>query len=521
MQQNNPLQNSIPAKVLAANTVSKRFGGIQALDRVSLDIRAGEVHALVGENGAGKSTLMKILAGIYQDYEGQLLLDEKPVRFDNPRMALEHGIAMIHQELNLIPHLSIAENIFLGREFLNAVGWVDRRRTNRETMLLLSKLDLQVAPETPIRKLRVGQQQLVEIAKALSLKARVIIMDEPTSAISDREVDILFRLIRELAQRGVAIVYISHKLDEVFRISDRISVLRDGEYVDTFDAETLAPDRLIPLMVGRDVEDFFVTTETRNTTQVLRLEDICLGHPTRPGEYLVDHVSLSVARGEVLGVFGLMGAGRSELLETLFGIHPGKGSGHIWVEGQAVSIRHPQEAIRAGLALVPEDRKVQGLVLGMSVRDSISLANIQLAESYGFLNRRREESLARDYIQRLQIKTANEYQIIKNLSGGNQQKVVIAKWLATHPKVLLLDEPTRGIDVNAKNEIYKLVGELAAGGMAIVMVSSELPEILTMAHRIVVFSEGRLTLETTREAATEESLLHAALPRHTQEKSRI
>lgn len=498
--------------VLAARGVSKSFGGIKALDQVNLDIHAGEVHALVGENGAGKSTLMKILAGIHVKYEGTLTLEGTPLTLSHPSQALAMGIAMIHQELNLIPHLSIAENIFLGREFCHALGWIDRARMRAETQRLLDTLDLQVSPDTPVCQLRVGQQQLVEIAKALSLQARVIIMDEPTSAISDREVTLLFDLIRSLKRQGVAVVYISHKLEEIFAISDRITVLRDGQWVGTHPAAEVTQETLVPMMVGRDLQAGAARKPAVAAKEVLRVEDLCLNHPTRRGDFLVDHVTLNVCSGEVVGLFGLMGAGRSEFLETLFGLHAHRSSGRMTLDGQPLRVRSAREAIDAGIALVPEDRKQQGLVLGMSVRNSISLASIHQVESYGFLSPRREQALAHDYIDRLSIKTPSDRQLVQNLSGGNQQKVVIAKWLATRPRVLLLDEPTRGIDIHAKSEIYRLVAELAESGMAILMVSSELPEIMALSDRILVLSEGHLTAEMSRSEATEEKLLQAALP---------
>jgi ribose transport system ATP-binding protein len=498
--------------VLAARGVSKRFGGIKALDQVNLDIRAGEVHALVGENGAGKSTLMKILAGIHVHFEGTLTLEGQPLTLTHPSQALALGIAMIHQELNLIPYLSIAENIFLGRELRHPLGWIDGARMRDQTRRLLESLDLQVSPDTPVCELRVGQQQQVEIAKALSLQARVIIMDEPTSAISDREVTILFERIRALKEQGVAIVYISHKMEEILAISDRITVLRDGCMVATRQAAEVTQEALVSLMVGRDLAARVARTGAVGADVILRVEDLSLAHPTRRGDFLVDHVTLQVCRGEVVGLFGLMGAGRSELLETLFGLHPRRSSGRMAMEGKQVPIHSARAAIQAGLALVPEDRKQQGLVLGMSVRHSISLASIRQVESFGFLSPRREQALACDYIGRLNIKTPSDRQAVQNLSGGNQQKVVLAKWLATRPRVLLLDEPTRGIDIHAKSEIYRLIGELAQSGMAILMVSSELPEIMALSDRILVLSEGCLTAEMTRSEATEERLLQAALP---------
>ena len=499
--------------VIAAEGITKSFGGIKALDGAYISVYAGQVNAVVGENGAGKSTLMKILSGIYRDYEGRIFLRGWEVSFDSPRQAQEEGVAIIHQELNLIPHLSVAENIFLGREPLDRLGLIDFKRMYDQTSTLLGKLDLHVDPRRSISELRVGQQQIVEVGKALALNARVIIMDEPTSAISEREVDVLFDLIGSLIQRGVAVVYISHKLGEVFRIAGNITVMRDGRTVASRAREQLRRDDIVRMMVGRDMADFFVKAETVRGTEALRVEKIRLDHPDRPGDYLVKDIDFSVHRGEVLGLFGLMGAGRTELFETIFGLHPKTSSGRLFLEGTELSIAVPFKAIEAGIALVPEDRKRQGLVPGMSVAASISLACIGQVEQFGFLSSRLERYLADNYMNRLRIKAASQKQPVKDLSGGNQQKVVISKWLATKPKVLLLDEPTRGIDVSAKNEIYKLISELAAAGLAIVMSSSELPEIMTIADRIMVISEGMKTAEFPRATATEESIMRAALPR--------
>jgi ribose transport system ATP-binding protein len=435
------------------------------------------------------------------------------VAFDSPRRAQEKGIALIHQELNLIPHLSVAENIFLGREFLNPLGLIDVSRMDVEARALLDRLDLPVDARRRVGELRVGQQQVIEIAKALAQDAHVIIMDEPTSAISEHEVNVLFDLIDSLTRRDVAVVYITHKLDEVFRIADRVTVMRDGRTVGSHACAELTRDDVVRMMVGRDMEQFFVKTPVAWGAEALRVEGIRLDHPDRPGDYLVKDIGFAVRNGEVLGLFGLMGAGRTELFETIFGLHAKSASGRLFVEGRELPVASPAEAIEAGIALVPEDRKQQGLVLDMSVAASISLASIAKIERFGFLSGPRERALVADYTKRLQIKTPSVTQPVKNLSGGNQQKVVIAKWLAVQPKVLLLDEPTRGVDVNAKNEIYKLISELAAAGMAIVMISSELPEIMTIADRIIVLSEGRQTGEFSRAEATQEAILTAALPR--------
>ena len=507
------IQRTANQVVLEAKEITKTFPGVRALDGVSFEVHRGKVNALVGENGAGKSTLMKILSGVYLQYEGKIFLEGREVRFSNPREAQNNGIAIIPQELNLIPYLSVAENVFLGREFVNPLGLIDYQRMYGETEEVLEKLNSQIDFKGLVCDLRVGQQQIVEIAKALSLDARVIIMDEPTSAISEREVEVLFDLIRSLTKHGVAIVYITHKLDELFQIADRVTVMRDGKVIRSSPVGEVTQDDVVRMMVGRDIKEFFVKTGASRQQQVFSIQDMCLSHPIRAGDYLVDHVSFSVREGEVLGIFGLMGAGRTELLETIFGMHPRQSSGRVLLRGQELDIRSPRDAIDSGIGLVPEDRKQQGLVLLMSVGANISLANLKLTERFSFLSSRLEKQLARDYVSRLKIKLASIWQSVENLSGGNQQKVVIAKWLATKPKVLLLDEPTRGIDVNAKNEIYKLISELARAGLGIVIVSSELPEILAISDRIVVLSEGKKTGEFARSHATEELVMRAAIPK--------
>jgi len=509
--------------ILQAKSISKTFGGIKALDNVSLEIYAGKVNTIVGENGAGKSTLMKVLSGVYQEYEGQIFLDGCQIAFANPKEAQNSGIAIIHQELNLIPYLSVAENIFLGREFINRLGLIDYKRMHRETTKLLERLDLHINPRIPVSDLRVGQQQVVEIAHALSLDTRIVIMDEPTSAISEHEIEVLFGLIRSLTAQGVAVVYITHKLDELFQIADTVTVLRDGKLVGSSGIEDVTHDDIVRLMVGRDVKDFFVKANVVKPREVLSVRDICLAHPKRPGDFVVDHVSFEVKAGEVLGLFGLMGAGRTELLETIFGLHPKRSSGRILLNDRQTRVNSPADAINFGIGFVTEDRKLEGLIPQMSVAASISLASLEQAERFGFLSGRLESRLAQNYVERLRIKTPSVQQVVENLSGGNQQKVVIAKWLATNPRVLLLDEPTRGIDINAKNEIYRLISELTKAGLAIVMVSSELPEIMAIADRIIVLSEGKQTAEFTPSQATEELIMKAAIPKsfRSQQSSRV
>jgi ribose transport system ATP-binding protein len=501
-----------PGIILETRGVGKAFGSVVALDDVSIKLHSGRVNTIVGENGAGKSTLMNILSGVYRDYTGDVYLDQKAVQFANPKQAMDQGIVMIHQEMNLIPNLSIAENVFLGREFHSQTGLIDYKRMHQETKKLLDLLKMDIPPFHKTSNLKVGQQQVVEIAKALSLNARVIIMDEPTSAISNQEVKVLFDIILSLKFRGVAIVYITHKMDELFQIGDDVTVLRDGKVAGTEKIANVIHDDVVHLMVGRDINDFFVKADTTLGKEVLRVENLKLDHEVKQNEYRLLNISFAVRKGEVLGIYGLMGAGRTELFEALFGLHPSSSSGKIYVDGNEVQIDSPRDAIDAGLALVPEDRKEGGLVLEMNIAASIDLASINQVESFIFLNKQKEKTLALDYMEKLKIKAPSVWEIVKNLSGGSQQKVVLAKWLATNPKVILMDEPTRGIDVNAKNEIYNLISELAVKGIGIVVVSSELPEIMAISDRIIVLSEGQLKTELTGEEINEETIINAALP---------
>ena len=498
--------------MLVAENITKRFSGVTALENVNLELHSGKVNAIIGENGAGKSTLMKILSGVYPDYEGRIVYNGDTVSFSNPREAQDKGIAIIHQELNLIPYLSITENIFLGREIESPWGILDQKEMRLQTQLLLNRLKLNVDPATQVYKLKVGQQQVVEIAKALLLDSEVIIMDEPTSAISESEVEVLFNIIADLKRENKTIVYISHKLDELFKIADRYIVLRDGRSIESGDMAGMTHDSIIQKMVGREIQIMRKKAATCCDEPVLTVENLTMKHPAKPQENLLKDLSFTLCKGEILGVFGLMGAGRTELLEAIFGLHPKLISGKISVEDREVKFKSPAFAIRAGIALVPEDRKKDGLVLGLDVRTNISLTTLESMEDLGMLNDSKECSLSEKYIKELCIKPSSDTQAAKNLSGGNQQKIVIAKWLATHPKVLLLDEPTRGIDVNAKNEIYKLILSLADAGLGIIMASSELPEILAISDRVLVMAEGNLTAEFPVAEATEDNILKAAIP---------
>ena len=498
--------------MIVAENITKKFPGVIALNKVSMQLFPGKVNAIVGENGAGKSTLMKILSGVTSDYEGRILFNGKEVQFDGIRDAQAKGIAIIHQELNLIPYLTIRENIFLGREMVDRWGFLDKKAMRNRTIQLLKKLKLELNPESLVSDLKVGQQQVVEIAKALLTDSEVIIMDEPTSAISDKEVEVLFGIINDLKKENKIIVYISHKLDELFRIADRFIVLRDGNSIESGDMKGMTHDQLIQKMVGREIQIIRKQDESPKEDEVLHIEKLCLHHPGRK-ENLLKNISLRLHRGEIIGLFGLMGAGRTELLETIFGMHRERRSGEIIVGGNRTAFRSPADAIKAGIALVPEDRKRDGLVLGLDVRTNISLTNLEKIESGIFLHDRKEGALAGKYIDELKIKTSSDRQTVRNLSGGNQQKVVIAKWLARNPIVLLLDEPTRGIDINAKNEIYKLMLKLTDAGLGIIMASSELPEILAVSDRVLVLSEGSLTADIPIRDASENILLSAAIPK--------
>lgn len=501
-----------PNILLQAKNITKKFGGVVALDNVNLEVHTGKVNVIVGENGAGKSTLMKILSGVYPEYEGTLLLNGTEVNFSTPKEAMQKGVAIIHQELNLIPYLSITQNIFLGREIHNSFGILDTKQMHKKTKALLDRLDCNLSPKTLISKLRVGEKQLVEISKALLEDAKLVIMDEPTSAISDSEVEVLFKIIASLKKQNVSILYISHKLDELFQIADRFTGLRDGKIVGRIEnAKDAKKDDLIRLMVGRDIKNKYQKETIPFGEEVLKVENITLPKINDKSTYIIKDISFSVKKGEVLGIFGLMGAGRTELLETLFGLHPNRMTGTVFIENEEVKIKSVMDAIKNGIGLVPEDRKNHGLILQMDISKNMSMASVDDVVKHGFLSTALEMLLSKKYIEALKIKTPSEKQLSKNLSGGNQQKVVLSKWLATTPKVLFLDEPTRGIDVNAKNEIYHVIHNLAKDGLAIVVVSSELPEIIAISDRILVLADSKITGEFNQQNANEEDIMKAAI----------
>ncbi len=497
--------------LLEMRDITKEFPGVKALDNVNLDLFAGEFHALVGENGAGKSTLMKVLSGVYPfgNYTGEIVMDGEVQTFHTIREAEDAGIAIIFQELSLVKELTIAENIFLGREPAN-LGVINWHKMYKDASSLLKDLHLDIRPQTEVGNLGIGQQQLVEIAKALSHDAKLLVLDEPTAALTEAEVETLFTILRKLKERGVGMIYISHKLDEVFEMSDRITVLRDGQTVGTQPAAELDKDRVISLMVGREVGDIFPEVSHKMGDVAMEVKNLTAYEFEHPDKKLVDNVSFTVRKGEVLGIAGLMGAGRSELLSTIFGAWRGKHSGEIFVEGKKVDIRSPKDAIDNGIGFVTEDRKRFGLILDQTILDNSTLAGLKQISGRFVTSRPKELSATNEVMQTLKVKANSALTVTGTLSGGNQQKVVVGKWLLINPKVLFLDEPTRGIDVGAKQEIYAEINKLAEEGLAIVMVSSELPEVLGVSDRILVLHEGRMTGVFTREEATPENVMAAA-----------
>ncbi|MGA8115934.1 MAG: sugar ABC transporter ATP-binding protein [Actinocatenispora sp.] len=504
--------------LLVMRDIGKSFPGVRALRGVSLRVRAGRVHALLGENGAGKSTLCNILSGVFGDYDGRVEIAGRPVTLHSPRDAQQQGIGMIHQELNLVPDLSVADNVLLGAEPRTRLGLLDRRRMRARATELLAGLGLSIDPRRPVRRCRIAEQQLIEMAKALSADVRILVMDEPTSALADAEVRRLFSVIRALTARGVAIIYISHRLEELEEIADEVTVLRDGGYVGTRRMSDTSRDELIGMMVGRPLGELFPGGADPDPAapEGLRVEALSLTGDTRSARTPLHDVDLSVRAGEIVGLAGLMGAGRTEVLEAVFGAYgSGPVTGRMLLGGAPYTPRSPRHAIRRGVALVAEDRKQQSLVLGATLRFNASLAALRRFLRFGRVDSRAERAAVADQVAALRVRAPGLNTIVGTLSGGNQQKVVLAKCLLTRPRVLLLDEPTRGIDVGAKAEIYAICRELAARGTAILMVSSELPELLAMCDRIAVLCEGRVTTQLSRAEATQEKILSAAMARRT------
>ncbi len=494
-------------ELLRVERVNKAFPGVQALKDVSLNIGKGEVLALVGENGAGKSTLMNILSGIHQKDSGRIFIEGREVNINSPLHSQHLGLSIIHQELNLVPHFSVAENIFVGQEKRRGGIFLDRPQTLREAKTVLDRVGLTIDPNLLVRTLSIAQRQMIEIAKALSRNARLIVMDEPTSSISDREVERLFKIIRDLKASGVSVIFISHKLEEVFAIADRIAVMRDGEMIGELDSKRSTQDEVIRMMVGREIKDIFPKTAGPAGGELFAVRDLVVDGQEQA-------LSFSLRRGEILGFAGLVGAGRSELLQAIFGIDAHR-SGEILLEGAPVRIRSPRDAIGLGIGFVPEDRKLKGLMLGLAVRDNISIASLETISRRGVMRNGAERASVDAFIHQLMIKTSGRDQLALHLSGGNQQKVVLAKWLAIKPKVLIVDEPTRGVDVGAKKEIHAILDRLAGEGVALIMISSELPEILGMSDRIIVMHAGQIKGELLRREATQEKILTLALSRET------
>jgi rhamnose transport system ATP-binding protein len=484
--------------VISMRGINKAFGGVQALRDVEFDIYAGEVHALFGENGAGKSTLIKIITGVHQPDSGEMLLSGEPVQFANPREAQAAAIAAIYQEPNLFPDLDIAENIYVGRQ-PKKMGRVDWAQMYRDAENLLESLGLKLDVRTKARSLSVAQQQMVEIARALSLDAKVLIMDEPTSSLTLSEVDDLFAITRRLRDQGTALVFISHRIEELFALADRVTILRDGNYISTRMIADVTREEVIQMMVGRPLHTLYPKEDVKIGEVVLEIKNLSIA-----GQF--EDISFDVRAGEILGVYGLVGAGRTEIARAIFGTEPAM-SGQILIHGQPVTIRSPQQAMVLGIAYVPEDRKMHGLILPMSISSNITMSILSQFATATWINSQRENAAARELAQQLSVKAAGVWQKAQELSGGNQQKVVLSKWLATKPRILILDEPTRGIDVGAKSEVHQLLSQLALEGVAIIMISSELPEVLGMSDRILVIREGHVGGEFGREEATQEKLM--------------
>lgn len=490
------------APFLQMKGITKQFPGVLALNQVDLSVYPGRVLALVGENGAGKSTLMKVLSGVHKRDAGEILIEGKSVEIDSPLASRQMGISIIFQELSVLNNMDVAENIFVGRE-KKKNGFVDKKAQHQEARALLDRVGLNIDTHTMTHRLSTAQKQMVEVAKALSYNSKLIIMDEPTSSLTDTETAMLMKIIRRLRDEGVAIVFISHRMNEIFEISDEIAVMRDGEMVQHMITGEVDEQQVIAAMVGRDVNDIFHKEEAPIGDVVLEVKNLS----TR--NFLKD-ISFNVRAGEIVGFAGLVGAGRSEVMRALFAVDP-RESGEIFINGKPVEIKSTVDALRAGMGFVPEDRKEQGLILKQTIRANASLAALDSVADGWFINRKKEKGLSDEYVSKLKVKTPSIEQLIMNLSGGNQQKVVIAKWMATHPKVLILDEPTRGIDVGAKKEIHTLMSELAKQGVAIIMISSELPEVLGMADRIYVMHDGRIKGEIDRAEASQEAIMKMAI----------
>lgn len=488
--------------ILELENITKEFPGVKALDNIQLKVKKGSVHALMGENGAGKSTLMKIIFGIYTPNHGTIKYKGKELTVSSTKEALKNGISMIHQELSPVPHMTVAENIFLGREPSGKLGWVNDKKMVNDARELFKKLNMNIDPNSKMKDLSIANMQMVEIATAVSYNADLIIMDEPTSAITEKEVEQLFEIIHSLKEKGVSIIYISHKMDEIFKICDEITVFRDGQFIGTKGAHELNQDTLIQMMVGREIKQVFHKEKAEIKEVVLAVNNL-----SKKGKF--NNVSFEVRKGEILGIAGLMGSGRTEVIESIFGIDP-PDSGDIFIQGEKVTIKSPQDAIKQKLSLLTEDRKLTGAFLPISIRENMIISNVDQFIKHGYVNSKLVNDTCNEQVEKLNIKTPSIDQLIMNLSGGNQQKVLLARWLLNDPDILILDEPTRGVDVGAKSEIHKLMSKLAQEGKAIIMISSEMPEVLGMSDRVIVMHEGRKKGELSREEANQEKILEVA-----------
>ncbi len=497
------------APFLEMRNISKTFPGVKALDRVNLHVSCGEVLALAGENGAGKSTLMKILTGVHEhDPGGSILIDGEEIVLRDGNHARALGIGIIYQELSVVENLTVAENIFLAKEPRGRLGLLDRARMNDDARAVLETIDMNIDPKTRVSELSVGQKQMIEIAKAISYQSKAIIMDEPTASLSHHETRVLIDLIKRLREKGIGIIYISHRLEEVFDLADRVTVLRDGTTVDTLPIAEVTRESLVRKMVDRELSDLYSAPVSHATGDVvLEVRDLAL-RPIQPADARIRDISFKLHRGEILGIAGLVGSGRTEIMEMIFGMRPC--TGEILVDGKPVAIRKPHDAIAHGIGFVTEDRKAQGLVLGMSVRENFSLTHLEAYSPFQFLKRSKEDENCCQFVRALGVKTPSIEQKVINLSGGNQQKVVLAKWVARNPRVLIVDEPTRGIDIGAKAEVHALLARLASQGIGIIVISSDLLEVLAVSDRILIVREGRLNGELTRAEATQERVMAAA-----------
>ncbi|MGI6020545.1 MAG: sugar ABC transporter ATP-binding protein [Lachnospiraceae bacterium] len=491
--------------VLEMKNITKEFSGVQALKGIDFELRKGEIHALMGENGAGKSTMIKMLAGVHMPTSGEIYIDGKKVEIKDVATSKSFGIATIHQELSLVPHMTVAENIYLGRIPTGKSGLVNDKKLHEDALEVLKELGLEeiIGTHAVAGELTVAQQQMVEIARAISAKSRILIMDEPTASLTEREIDHMLEFVMELREKGVSIIYISHRMEEIFRISDRITVFRDGEYISTKDTSDVTYDDLVKLMVGRDLSGAYPAVSVPVGEEILRVENLVAGRQ-------VQDISFTLKKGEVLGFYGLVGAGRTETMRALFGIDQ-KESGKVFVEGNEVEIKNMSDAIAAGLALAPENRKEQGLILLQDIKYNVVLPILKQIIHGIKTDKKKEDAIVEEYMNRMSVKATSSRHITRQLSGGNQQKVVLAKWLATHPKILVLDEPTRGIDIGAKFQIYEIITQLVDEGIGVIFISSELPEMINLSTRILVMREGKMMGEiANKEDMTEENVMKLA-----------